>query len=178
MELSGGISDDASLQRALSTHCERIILATTALHDPAWCEYVIRTHTAKIAIALDVRVIMSANGSSQHRLVAHGTTRDAGDLWETLERFDRYGCTRYVVTDVSRDGMLSGPNLDLYQAVINATTALVIASGGISSLDDLAALAKISAGDANLDGAIVGKALYERRFTLHEAQGRLAENAW
>jgi phosphoribosyl isomerase A len=178
VELSGGISDDASLQRALSTHCERIILATTALHDPAWCEYVIRTHTERIAIALDVRVSTSAEGSSHHRLVARGTTHDTGDLWETLERLDRYGCTRYVVTDVSRDGMLSGPNIELYRAVIDATTALVIASGGISSLDDLVALAKTGAGDANLEGAIVGKALYEGRFTLHEARDRLAENAW
>jgi phosphoribosyl isomerase A len=116
-----------------------------------------------------VRVLSSAEGSAQHRLIPRGTSHDDGDLWETLAQLDRYGCARYVVTDVSRDGMLSGPNVDMYQAVTAATMVPVIASGGISSLDDLTALSAIGEGSPNLEGAVVGKALYAGRFTLSDA---------
>jgi phosphoribosylanthranilate isomerase len=169
VELSGGIHDDASLERALSTGCERAILGTAALDDPGWCRRAIVAHGERVAVGLDVRVAEDPNGSVQHRLAARGWTRDGGDLWETLARLDRDGCARYVVTDVSKDGTLSGPNVELYRAVTGATTAPVIASGGISTIGDLVVLAEAAAAGAHLEGSIVGQALYAGRFTLPEA---------
>ena len=169
VELSGGIRGDASLDRALSTGCARVNLGTAALEDPAWCARAIAAHSERVAVSLDVRVVEDPGGSAQHRLAARGGTADGGDLWETLARLDRDGCARYVVTDVSRDGMLRGPNVELYRAVTRATTAPVIASGGIASIEDLVVLAEAAAAGANLEGSIVGKALYAGRFTLPEA---------
>ena len=169
VELSGGVRDDASLEWALSTGCSRVILATTALEDPAWCARAIAAHGERIAVALDVRVVEHPDGSVQHRLAARGSTRDFGDLWETVARLDRDGCARYVVTDVTRDGTLEGPNVELYRSVTRATTAPVIASGGISAIADLVVLAEVAAAGANLEGSIIGKALYARRFTLPDA---------
>lgn len=169
VELSGGICDDASLERALSTGCARAVLGTTAVDDPSWCARVIAEHGDRVAVGLDVRIVEGPDGSVQHRLGARGATRDSGDLWSTLERLDRFGCARYVVTDVSRDGMLGGPNLDLYRAVTSATAAPVIASGGISAIHDLVALAELAATGADVEGSIVGKALYAGRFTLRAA---------
>jgi phosphoribosyl isomerase A len=164
VELSGGIRDDASLERALSTGCARVNLGTAALEDPAWCAKAIATHGEKIAVGLDVRIV-----DGRHRLAARGWTTDGGDLWEVLARLDRDGCARYVVTDVSKDGMLRGPNLELLREVAKATPAPVIASGGVSSLQDLVDLATVAAEGVGLEGSIVGKALYAGRFTLPEA---------
>jgi phosphoribosylanthranilate isomerase len=169
VELSGGIRDDTSLEWALSTGCARVNLGTAALVDPAWCARAIAAHGERIAVGLDVGVVEHSDGSVQHRLAARGLTRDGGDLWETLARLDRDGCARYVVTDVSKDGMLRGPNVELYRDVTRATTAPVIASGGISAIEDLVVLAETAAAGANLEGSIVGKALYAGRFTLPEA---------
>ena len=169
VELSGGIRDAASLSRALSTTCSRAILSAAALVDPQWCARVIAAHGDRIAVALDVRVVEEPGGSVNYRLDARGETRDGGDLWENLAWLDREGCARYVVTDVSRDGMLAGPNLELYGAVTRTTTAPVIASGGTSSIQDLVALVEASANGSNLEGAIVGRAFYANRFTLSEA---------
>jgi phosphoribosylanthranilate isomerase len=164
VELSGGIRDDASLERALATGCTRVNLGTAALEDPAWCAKAIATHGEKIAVGLDVRIV-----DGRHRLAARGWTTDGGDLWEVLARLDRDGCARYVVTDVSKDGMLRGPNVDLLREVAKATPAPVIASGGVSSLQDLVDLATVAAEGVGLEGSIVGKALYAGRFTLPEA---------
>jgi phosphoribosylanthranilate isomerase len=169
VQLSGGIRDDASLERALATGCARVNLGTGALADPAWCARAIAAHGERVAVSLDVRVDEGPSGAAQHRLAARGGTADGGDLWETVERLDRDGCARFVVTDVSKDGMLRGPNVELYRAVTGATTVPVIASGGISSIEDLVVLAEAAAAGANLEGSIVGKALYARRFTLPEA---------
>ncbi len=169
VELSGGINNDTSLNRALATGSERIILATTALKDRDWCTRVVAAHGDRIAVGLDVRVIDDQNGSVQHRLASRGYTTDDGDLWETLAWLDHVGCARYIVTDVSKDGTLHGPNVDLYRAVTLATKAPVIASGGISSIADLVTLAEAAAAGSNLEGSIVGKALYAGRFTLPEA---------
>ncbi len=169
VQLSGGIRDDVSLERALATGCERIIIGTAALEDPAWCARAIAAHGERVAVALDVRIVEGPDGSVQHRLAARGWTRDGGDLWAALEQLDRDGCARYAVTDVSKDGTLRGPNVELYRAVARATTAPVIASGGISSIEDLVVLAEATAAGKNLEGAIVGKALYAGRFTLPEA---------
>jgi phosphoribosyl isomerase A len=160
VELSGGIRDDASLEMALSTGCERIVLGTAALEDSTWCARAIAAHGERIPDRAD---------SVEHRLAARGWTRDGGDLWETLGRLDREGCARYVVTDVGKDGMLGGPNMELYHAVTTATTAPVIASGGIAAIEDLVLLAEAAASGANLEGSIVGKALYAARFTLPDA---------
>ena len=169
VEWSGGIHDDASLEQALSTGCARVILATTALQDPSWCARVIAAHGERIAVGLDVRVVEDPDGVVRHRLAARGCSRDGGDLWETVAQLNQDGCARYIVTDVSKDGMLRGPNVELYRAATCATTAPVIASGGISSIGDLIVLAEAAAAGANLEGSIVGRALYTGRFTLPEA---------
>ena len=158
VELSGGIRDDESLRAALATGCRRVNLGTAALEDPEWTARVIGEFGDRIAVGLDVR------GTT---LAARGWTREGGDLWETLERLERDGCTRYVVTDVTKDGTLRGPNVELLQQMCERTDKPVIASGGISSLADLEALrALVSDG---VEGAIVGKALYAGAFTLPEA---------
>lgn len=167
VELSGGIRDDASLRRALSTGCARVNLGTAALEDPAWCARAIAEHGDRVAVGLDVRIT-----SEGHRLAARGWTTDGGDLWETLARLDEDGCARYVVTDVSKDGTLRGPNLDLLRDVCKATDAPVIASGGVSAVADLVALSGLAAD--GVEGSIVGKALYAGRFTLEEALAAVA----
>jgi phosphoribosylformimino-5-aminoimidazole carboxamide ribotide isomerase/phosphoribosylanthranilate isomerase len=163
VELSGGIRDDESLARALATGCRRINLGTAALENPQWTSKIIADHGDKIAVGLDVR---------GHVLAARGWTQEGGDLFETIERLERDGCQRYVVTDVAKDGTLQGPNLNLLREVCAATKAPVIASGGISSLDDIAALISLhsnSRDSVGVEGAIVGKALYAGAFTLQEA---------
>ncbi|EYT51236.1 bifunctional 1-(5-phosphoribosyl)-5-((5-phosphoribosylamino)methylideneamino)imidazole-4-carboxamide isomerase/phosphoribosylanthranilate isomerase PriA [Brachybacterium muris] len=158
VELSGGIRDDESLAAALSTGCRRVNLGTAALENPEWTAEVIAEHGDRIAVGLDVR------GTT---LAARGWTREGGDLWETLERLDEAGCVRYVVTDVTKDGTLRGPNLDLLRQVCSRTDAAVVASGGVSSLADLEALRGLVA--EGVEGVIVGKALYAGAFTLPEA---------
>lgn len=162
VELSGGIRDDDSLAAALATGCARVNLGTAALEDPAWCAGAIAEHGDKIAVGLDVRITEQG-----HRLAARGWTTDGGDLWSVLERLDQDGCARYVVTDVSKDGTLQGPNVQLLRDVCARTDAMVIASGGVSSVDDLRQLAALETD--GVEGAIVGKALYAGAFTLPEA---------
>ncbi len=158
VELSGGIRDDASLERALATGCSRVNIGTAALEQPQWCAEVIAAYGDRIAIGLDVR------GT---RLAARGWTREGGDLYETLDRLNEAGCVRYVVTDVASDGMLSGPNTSLLSDVCARTDAAVVASGGISTLDDLATLRTLV--PTGVEGAIIGTALYVGNFTLEEA---------
>jgi phosphoribosyl isomerase A len=158
VEMSGGIRDDASLEAALATGCRRVNIGTAALEDPQWCASVIARYGDRVAIGLDVR---------GRTLAARGWTKDGGDLFEVLARLDGEGCARYVVTDVTKDGTLQGPNLDLLRSVCAETTAPVVASGGVSSLHDLAELASLA--PIGVEGAIVGKALYAGAFTLGEA---------
>jgi phosphoribosylanthranilate isomerase len=163
VEMSGGIRDDASLARALATGCARVNIGTAAMENPDWVAGVIARHGDRIAVGLDVR------GTT---LAARGWTQEGGDLYEALERLDAEGCARYVVTDVLKDGMLRGPNLDLYRDVCSRTKAPVVASGGVSSLDDLRALAGLT--EIGVEGAIIGKALYAGAFTLQEALAEVA----
>ncbi|MEV0664150.1 bifunctional 1-(5-phosphoribosyl)-5-((5-phosphoribosylamino)methylideneamino)imidazole-4-carboxamide isomerase/phosphoribosylanthranilate isomerase PriA [Actinomadura luteofluorescens] len=158
VELSGGIRDDASLEAALATGCARVNIGTAALEDPAWCRKIIASHGDRIAVGLDVR------GTT---LAARGWTREGGDLWEVLARLEDDGCPRYVVTDVTKDGTLRGPNTGLLREVCSRTDKPVVASGGVSSLDDLRQLAGLV--PDGVEGAIVGKALYAGAFTLEEA---------
>ena len=158
VELSGGIRDDESFRRALATGCTRVNLGTAALEDPEWTSGVIAEFGDRIAVGLDVR---------GHTLSARGWTRDGGDLFETITRLDRDGCARYVVTDVTKDGTLAGPNLELLKSVCAVTKAPVIASGGISNLSDIENLAALRS--IGIEGAIVGKALYAGAFTLQQA---------
>lgn len=158
VELSGGIRDDESLKRAIATGCTRINLGTAALENPEWTSRVIAEYGNLIAVGLDVR---------GQTLAARGWTSEGGDLFETLERLDRDGCARYVVTDVAKDGTLTGPNLELLKSVCAATSRPVVASGGISNLIDIADLAALTS--IGIEGAIVGKALYAGAFTLQEA---------
>jgi 1-(5-phosphoribosyl)-5-[(5-phosphoribosylamino)methylideneamino] imidazole-4-carboxamide isomerase/N-(5'phosphoribosyl)anthranilate isomerase len=164
VEMSGGIRDDTSLERALATGCARVNIGTAAMENPDWVRAVIAKYGDKIAVGLDVR---------GRTLAARGWTKEGGDLYEALERLDAEGCARYVITDVLKDGMLRGPNLDLYRDVCSRTSAPVVASGGVSSLDDLRALAGLTA--AGVEGAIVGKALYAGAFTLEEALATVSQ---
>jgi len=157
-EVSGGIRDDASLAAALATGCARVVIGTAALEDPDWVRAAIAAHGERIAVGLDLR------GT---RLAARGWTTDGGELGDALDRLEADGCRRYVVTDITRDGMLSGPNLGLLRRVCERTDRPVIASGGVSSLADLRAIAGLRS--AGVEGAIVGKALYAGAFTLEEA---------
>ena len=149
VELSGGIRDDASL--------------AAALEDTDWCDRVVGEHGDRVAIGLDVR---------GRTLAARGWTRDGGDLFEVLERLNKAGCARYVVTDILKDGMMQGPNLQLLRDVCAHTDAPVIASGGVSTLDDLRALAPLERD--GVEGVITGKALYAGAFTVAEALAVLA----
>jgi 1-(5-phosphoribosyl)-5-[(5-phosphoribosylamino)methylideneamino] imidazole-4-carboxamide isomerase/N-(5'phosphoribosyl)anthranilate isomerase len=158
VELSGGIRDDESLRRALATGCTRINLGTAALENPEWTAKIISEFGDRIAVGLDVR---------GHVLAARGWTKEGGDLFETIERLERDGCARYVVTDVTKDGTLQGPNVQLLQEVCAVTKKPVVASGGISSLADIESLMALNA--MGVEGAIVGKALYAGAFTLQEA---------
>jgi 1-(5-phosphoribosyl)-5-[(5-phosphoribosylamino)methylideneamino] imidazole-4-carboxamide isomerase/N-(5'phosphoribosyl)anthranilate isomerase len=158
VELSGGIRDDESLRRALATGCTRVNLGTAALENPEWTAQVISQYGDRIAVGLDVR---------GHTLAARGWTKEGGDLFETIERLDRNGCARYVVTDVAKDGTLMGPNFELLKEVCAATNKPVVASGGISSIADIEGLAQLRS--IGVEGAIVGKALYAGAFTLQEA---------
>ncbi len=158
VELSGGIRDDSSLAAALATGCARVNIGTAALENPGWVREVIAEHGEKIAVGLDVR---------GPRLAARGWTSEGGMLADVLQRLENDGCPRYVVTDVSKDGTMAGPNLDLLRAVSAATPRPVIASGGVASLDDLRAIASLE--PLGVEGAIVGKALYAGAFTLTQA---------
>ena len=158
VELSGGIRDDTSLAAALATGCERVVIGTAALENPEWVRGVMAAHGERIAVGLDVR------GT---RLAARGWTADGGELLDVLARLEADGCRRYVVTDVAKDGTLAGPNLDLLRMVCAHTRRPVIASGGVSSLADLRAIAALR--PAGVEGAIIGKALYARAFTLEQA---------
>jgi phosphoribosyl isomerase A len=166
VELSGGLRDDDALAAALATGAARVNIGTAALEDPQWCAKVVADHGDRVAIALDVR---------GRTLAARGWTREGGDLYETIARLDTQGCARYVVTDVTRDGTLTGPNLDLLRSVCLATDRPVIASGGVAALDHLRALAELV--PSGLDGVIVGKALYAGAFTLEAALAVAAELA-
>lgn len=166
VELSGGIRDDESLRAALATGCRRVNVGTAALENPEWCARAIAEFGDRIAVGLDVR------GTT---LAARGWTQDGGDIWEVLERLERDGCPRYVVTDVTKDGTLKGPNLDLLRQMCERTDRPVIASGGVSSLDDLRAIASLV--DIGVEGAIVGKALYAQAFTLEQALQLMQECA-
>ena len=163
VEMSGGIRDDASLERALATGCARVNIGTAALEAPEWVRSVIARHGDKIAVGLDVR------GTT---LAARGWTSEGGELFSTLARLDAEGCARYVVTDVLKDGTLRGPNLALLRDVCSRTKAPVVASGGVSSLADLRALASLV--PVGVEGAIVGKALYAGAFTMREALAEVA----
>src|SRR3954469_14327899 len=158
VEMSGGIRDDESLAAAMATGCQRVNIGTAALEQPAWCAAAIAEYGDRVAVGLDVR---------GRTLAARGWTEEGGDLYEVLARLDGEGCSRYVVTDVNKDGMLQGPNLDLLRSVCAATDRPVVASGGITELSDLAALTQLV--PEGVEGAIIGTALYEGRFTLEEA---------
>ncbi len=158
VELSGGIRDDRSLEEALESGATRINLGTAALEEPEWAASVIARHGESVAVGLDVR---------GETLAARGWTQEGGNLWEVLDRLEEAGCARYIVTDVTKDGTLRGPNLQLLEEILRRTERPVVASGGISSLDDIAALRALV--PLGLEGAIVGKALYAGAFTLAEA---------
>lgn len=158
VELSGGIRDDQSLNRALATGCKRVNLGTAALENPEWTEKVISKYGDRIAVGLDVR---------GRTLAARGWTKEGGDLFETIERLDLNGCARYVVTDVTKDGTLKGPNLDLLRSVCAVTKAPIVASGGIASLEDIKLLRELVS--IGVEGAIMGKALYAGAFSLKDA---------
>ncbi|CAN2237725.1 HisA Phosphoribosylformimino-5-aminoimidazole carboxamide ribonucleotide (ProFAR) isomerase [actinobacterium SCGC AAA044-D11] len=158
VELSGGIRDDESLERALATGCSRVNLGTIAIENPEWTAKTISRFGDRIAVGLDVR---------GHTLATRGWTEAGGDLFEMIAKLDKAGCSRYIVTDVTKDGTLTGPNLELLQEVCAATRAPIVASGGISVLEDLVELRALT--PIGIEGAIVGKAIYSGSFTLAQA---------
>lgn len=158
VQISGGIKDQESLIAALATGANRANLATSALSNMTWVETAVSKHGKQISVSLDV---------SGSRLVARGTGEDVGELEQVLKRLEDFGCERYVVTDVTRDGSLNGPNLELLEQVLSRTGKPVIASGGIAELSDLEALVGLR--HTGLAGAILGKALYVGRFSLEQA---------
>ncbi|TXJ07735.1 MAG: bifunctional 1-(5-phosphoribosyl)-5-((5-phosphoribosylamino)methylideneamino)imidazole-4-carboxamide isomerase/phosphoribosylanthranilate isomerase PriA [Aeromicrobium sp.] len=164
VELSGGIRDNESLAAALATGCRRVNLGTAAIENPDWCRRVLAEYGDRIAVGVDVR---------GRTVATRGWTQDAGDVFALLDRLQEDGCQRYVVTDVTRDGTLTGPNLELLTEVATYTGKPVVASGGISSVDDLRALAQLSG--QGIEGAIIGKALYSGAFTLPEAFAAISE---
>src|SRR3954471_9280835 len=164
VELSGGIRDDASLRAALATGAARLNIGTAALEDPEWCDRVVGEYGDRVAIGLDVR---------GRTLAARGWTRDGGDLYDVLARLDKAGASRYVVTDITKDGTVRGPNLALLREVCAATDKPVIASGGVSTLDDLRVLSTLE--PVGVEGVIAGKALYAGAFTVREALAVLAQ---
>ena len=158
VELSGGIRDGASLMAALATGAARVNIGTAALEQPEWCARAIAEYGDRVAVGLDVR---------GRTLAARGWTREGGDLYDVLARLDGEGCARYVVTDVNKDGMLQGPNVELLRDVCARTDRPVVASGGVSTLADIATIREL-VGDG-VEGAIVGSALYRGAFSLPEA---------
>ena len=158
IEMSGGVRDDASLDAALEAGAARVNIGTAALENPDWTASVIKKYGDRVAVGLDVR---------GHTLAARGWVKEGGDLFETMKFLDSVGCSRYVVTDVARDGMMSGPNIELLREVASRTDAKVTASGGISKLDDLRNIKELA--ELGVDAAILGKSLYARAFTLEEA---------
>ena len=158
VQVSGGIRDQESLIAALATGATRINLATSSLLEMTWVESVISKYGKKISVSLDV---------SGSRLVARGSGEYVGELDLVLQQLEEFGCARYVVTDVTRDGSLNGPNLELLERVLSLTDKPVIASGGIAELADLEALMALR--PKGLAGAILGKALYVGRFSLEQA---------
>ena len=164
VELSGGIRDDDSLRRALATGCERVNLGTAALENPDWTAKVIAEFGDRIAVGLDVR---------GHTLAARGWTKEGGELFETLERLDQVGCSRYIVTDVAKDGTLTGPNFQLLREVCAATSRPVVASGGVSKIEDLIELKNLV--EIGVEGAIIGKAIYSGNLDLKEALKLVSE---
>ena len=158
IQVSGGIRDQESLERALATGCQRVNLSTSALLDLSWCESVIKRFGEKVAVGLDV---------TGRTLAARGENQEVGDLFDVLKKLDGYGSSRYVLTDVSRDGTLEGPNLDLIKSVCAETDRPVIASGGISQLSDIQSLRELT--EIGVEGAIIGKALYAQNFTIGQA---------
>ena len=143
---------------ALEAGAARVNIGTAALENPDWTASVIKKYGDRVAVGLDVR---------GHTLAARGWTKEGGDLFETMKFLDSVGCSRYVVTDVAKDGMMSGPNIGLLREVAERTDAKVTASGGISKLDDLRAIKTLA--EIGVDSAILGKSLYARAFTLQEA---------
>jgi len=155
IQLSGGIRDQESLERALATGCHRVNLSTSALLDLSWCESVIKRFGERVAVGLDV---------TGRTLAARGDIQEVGDIFEVLKQLDGYGSSRYVLTDVDRDGTLTGPNLELLKEVTSFTKTPIVASGGISSLSDVKALMQLT--DQGVEAVIIGKALYTGAFTL------------
>lgn len=166
VELTGGIRDDESLERALATGARRVNIGTAALEKPEWIERVLGEYGDRVAVDIAIAEI-----DGELRCRGRGWETDGGDLWEVLERLDSQGCPRFIVTDVSKDGTLEGPNIEMLRDVSAATDALITASGGVSSVADLIEIAKYA--EEGIDSAIIGKALYEGRFTLEEALAAL-----
>ena len=158
IELSGGLRDDASLDEALAMGATRVNLGTAALENPEWTAQVIKKYGDKIAVGLDVR---------GEKLATRGWVQEGGNIWDVLEQLETAGCARYVVTDITKDGTLTGPNTELLVQIAEKTGKPVVASGGISTLDDIAKLADMV--DRGIEGAIIGKALYANQFTLEQA---------
>ena len=156
-QLSGGIKNQESFSFAISTSAKQINLATSALNDLNWIEQVLDTHGTRISISLDVE-------AKSNQLIARGSGDRLGDLFEMIKKLDAIGCHRYVLTDIEKDGALSGPNFDLINKVSQASNGEIISSGGVSNIEDLMQLRKVG-----VSGVVLGKALYNGQIDLTAA---------
>lgn len=157
VQASGGVRTLQDVRDSLGYGARRVVIGTMALDDPDFVAEVLDAVGPRIAIGLDAR---------GETLQARGWTQEAGNLFAAVEQFTEMGVDRFVYTDVARDGMLQGPNLEMLARVADATTANVTASGGVASLEDVAAIESLH---ERVDAAIVGKALYAEAFTLPQA---------
>lgn len=162
VDLSGGLRDTAAVEAAFAAGASRVSVGTAAVANPTWVGELVDRFGDSVAVDLACQLV-----DDQWRVSTHGWVADGGDLWEVLESLDAQGCRRFVVTDVSRDGAMVGPNVELLREVAAATDATVTASGGVSTLDDLRTLAEYEA--EGIDGVIVGKAFVEKAFTVEDA---------
>lgn len=177
VQTGGGVRDRAAAEALLGAGVRRVVVGTAAVEDPAFVAALAADHPGRVAVGLDARLLPDG----RYEVAVRGWTEGSShDLFDVLARLEGVGVAAVVITEIGRDGMLTGPDLDGLGAALATTAIDVIASGGVSSLDDLRALRSLRAGGADgaggadaagraLAGAIAGKAIYERRFEVAEA---------
>ncbi len=167
VQAGGGMRTLEDVEEALVAGASRVVLGTVALEDPAAVAAACRRYGERIAVSLDAR---------GGELSSHGWTVGTGmPVLEAVTAFEEAGVALFIYTDVTRDGTMSGPDVAGLDTLADATSLPVIASGGISSLDDLRSVARLHS--QGVCGAIVGRALYEHKFGVADANQIAAQAA-
>jgi len=170
VQSGGGVRDRAKAAALFEAGVARVVVGTAALEDPALLRALAVAHPGRVAVGLDARLVTAEAGRRVWRVATRGWETDSGrDLLDVVGEFETFGVAAVIVTEIGRDGTMEGPDLEGLGRVLEATSLDVIASGGVGTLADIADLARLEAGWRRLSGAIVGRALYEARFTLSEA---------